>query len=1200
MSVSNGSAVNAVSTFDNNQDGALAASLEVDKVVPHRFADFGGALSWPVPLSVAEQKLALTAISHFEASIGIKPGFGILDYLNSGQPLSTESLQDPADALETLITGTRGQTLGLAVQTHLNGISTDVSISEYALAAVHLLLDPASKENTLRNQVAGFDLANAKHWGKCASVVVDNLQAYLITEDLSSPAMARLAAYALLLRKAAVFLIKDIPDSVKYGTTAWFNLAVAAATIEAESPGKVANMTFAQVMVSAQSAALLDPEVTRQAHASALADWGVVNGVLARAVDERYSDEKLDYAKSIFNLQLADRLETSTLLNSALPNRKEIALAKLREKFGDNVPFEERLFELADPLQTIGYSLFLGTGPVSKYSLLDMAMIGGPPYYQWTTDDPRLKPLSGAVNASLEFGVADTFKKEFGSAVSNLKKGAHGSVRHLISRLPLEDRENLEYGKVDFYQQKTYRLSTGFVGKNLQSINPALILRVERGVEKKLSVYRMDLSRSTIDKIDSDPAKAQDEYDLNVPSIQYSTEPFHVAETTAAAQLKQKQSPNELPPQSYGSRRTATIASAFVEHLDLDSHNILKAAEGITTKDREDAAVEAARDFVLNLIPFKSSITNFVNGDHIDGAVDLFLDLLGFVTAGAGALTKLAQIGAKTASAIGKALKVAKIIGAVVIGELNPLSGLGDLAVGGGRLLGKGLKFVGAEGLQQINKLRGVAGSYDLLQALSKEHGPTLIGSWKLGEQNVEGLGVLNNEKWYHYNPVNNRLYGTPGDFKPTPGRFGLNGFDNKELSRLAVKSAQITGMQANAKGIFRSVDGQRCFIRNIDAAGKSKVYLIRDDFNVNVDITDVVIVDPATNRTQGTRLRQVAPDQWQPLSLNGGDITDGVDGAHSSAFPRQRPAPAKPVYTPSSFKRERLPNGLSEPVIQVVLLKDVRHLSYDWGKFQFVPYAATPTNIHQALSGAEFARLPVIGDLLNAKHWSSPGHVDPQIANLEGGGAMIFSMQRMTTSGAVKTEFNALKVVEVKAGERPGQLDSVHAYWAPQGGYVDIPVHPGWAEPDHVFTPNFSGCSFTVDQMGEKTLRVRHVEGGREAAQYNDLPAHEHGWGQSAAMEFADYGLRMDQTGNADMILTGFSFMKYDRTAGQWTMHYQSHHGGPMIRSFSKNDPGWFDEPTRIVKVFTEAHIVKTGAKPVKTVARVTQQSGAQAAIPA
>lgn len=1199
MSVSNGSSVNAASTSDNTQAGKISTHLKVDNIVPHKFGDFGGALSWPVPLSVAEQKLARAHISKYVES-GIKPGFGILDYLNSDQPLSTESLQDPAAALEALITGARGQALGLVVQTHLNGISTDVSISEYALAAVHWLLDPASMENTLRNQVAGFDLATEKHWGKCASVVFDDLRAHLIAESLISPAMAGLATYALLLRKAAVFLIKDIPDSVKYGTTAWFNLAVAAATIDAQSPGKLANMTFAQVMVSAQSAALLDPVVTRQAHASALVDWGVVNGVLERAADERYSNEKLDYAKTAFNQQLADRLETSTLLNSQIPSRKEIALAKLREKFGDNVPFEERVFELADPLQTIAYSLFLGTGPVSKYSLLDMAMIGGPPYYQWKTDDPRLKPLIGAVNATLEFGVPDTFKTEFGSAVRNLKKVADGSVRHLISQLPLKDRENLEYGKVDFYQQKTYRLSTGFVGKNHLSTSPALILRVERGVEKKLSIYRMDLSRSMIDKTDIDPATAQDEYDLNIPSIQYTTEPFHVAETTAAAQLKQKQSPNELPPQSYRSRRTTAIASAFVEHLDLDSQNILKAAEGITTKDREDAAVEAARDFVLNLIPFKSSITNFVNGNHVDGAVDLFLDLLGFVTAGAGAVTKLAQIGAKTASAIGTLLKAAKIIGAVIIGELNPLSGLDDLAVGGARLLGRGLKFTGAKGLQQINKLRGAASSYDLLQALSKEHGPTLIGTWKLGEQSVESLGVLNNDKWYHYNPVSNRLYGTPGDFRPTPGRFGLNGFDNKELSRLAVKSAKISGLQANAKGIFRSVDGQRCFIRNIDATGKSKVYLIRDDFNVNLDITDVAIVDPATNRVQGTRLRQVAPDQWQSLSVKGGDITGGVDGAHSSAFPRQRPAPAKPVYTPPPFKREGLPNGLEEPAIQVVLLKDVRHLSYDWGKFQFVPYATTPTNIHQALSGAEFARLPIIGDLFNAKHWSNPSKVDPQLTNREGGGAMIFSMQRMTTSGAVKTEFNALKVVEVKAGERPGQLDSVHAYWAPQGGYVDIPVHPGWAEPDHVFTPNFSGCSFTVDQMGEKTLRVRHVEAGMEAAQYNDLPVHEHGWGQSAAMEFPDYGLRMDRNGNADMILTGFSFMKYDRTAGQWTMHYQSHHGGPMIDRFSKNDPGWFDEPTRIVKAFTEAHIVKTGAKPVKTVASATQQSGSHAAIPA
>lgn len=780
MSEANGCVLDAVLVPDSDAAFIEAERLKVEQILPPALADYGGALSWPIPLSVDQQKEVLNAVQLYINSLeeSWKPGQGLLEHLNLGQPLASETLQDPARALETLIASARGQALGLAVQTHLQGISTDVSVSEYALAALQLNLDPLSIENPQRNDVAGFDLADKQHWGKPVSAVFYKLREHLIKELFNNPEMAGLGAHLLLARNAPLFLIKDLPDGVSYGGPAWFNLAVATETIETQSPGKVANLNFAQVMICAESAALVDPEVTRHAQTITLIDWGVIHGLVERKDDESYTGEQLGELKSRFNHELADRLNTPILLSSVFPSRMDIARAGLEKQFGKDYPIETHVLEwdgaLGADLLTLVIPLPSATlGPVGKHTLLDVAMMDGA--YQWKTSDPLLKYRIDEIN-ELDLRVRRTFNSQFETTLNNLKEGARLTLQHLISGLPLEDRENLEYGKIDFYQHKTFRLSTGFYGRSVVFTSPILTLRIERGIDKQVSVYCIDLAAGSITKKESDPLTETDQVDRQVPSIVYATTPFYLADKTAAAKLKHRSSQAwTVPvPVSYSSARTRTIADAFVEHLDYHSEEILNAAESQTTYDKQLAVLKSRVDFLLNLIPFKSAITHFIEGKYVDGVIDLFLDVLGFITAGVGAAARLAQVAARTASAISKALKAAKIIGVLIIGELNPLSGLHGLATGGARLLGRGVKFVANRGLQNIARVRGAAaGSYELLQAVGQQHGTALPGTWKAGEQNIDGIGVLKNDQWYPYNPANNRVYGAPGNFQPRQGRLG-------------------------------------------------------------------------------------------------------------------------------------------------------------------------------------------------------------------------------------------------------------------------------------------------------------------------------------------------------------------------------------------------------------------------------------------
>ncbi|MDY7531613.1 hypothetical protein RGV33_07965 [Pseudomonas sp. Bout1] len=97
-----------------------------DRALEHPLGNFGGGLSWPIPLSAGERRRVLAAATdhgsqnpnapHIGASVGV------LEYLNANQPLSGEASTDPAKALETLVSSNRGQALGQAIQHQLGAL----------------------------------------------------------------------------------------------------------------------------------------------------------------------------------------------------------------------------------------------------------------------------------------------------------------------------------------------------------------------------------------------------------------------------------------------------------------------------------------------------------------------------------------------------------------------------------------------------------------------------------------------------------------------------------------------------------------------------------------------------------------------------------------------------------------------------------------------------------------------------------------------------------------------------------------------------------------------------------------------------------------------------------------------------------------------------------------------------------------------
>lgn len=385
--------------------------------------------------------------------------------------------------------------------------------------------------------------------------------------------MAKVGAYLLLARNAPEFLIKDIPISVTYGSPAWVSLSIAAATIEAQSPGTVPNMTFAQVMLKAERAALANPAVTQLAQKAALVDWGVVNGIIPEKENDSYNPIEVEGVRTAFNQQLQERIAASKLLETEIPSRKEIALAKLKTRFAENVPFEERLLRVNTTGQPSAQALYdPNRAPAGLHSMLDIAM-SGLDQYAWKTTDQRI--IDATKGKSLKFDVNKTFNEQFKQAIDSRKQGIGTTVKHLIAQLPLADRQNLEYAKLEFFQNNTYKLGMGFTGKTLEHKNDNLLVKTT-GVNG-VTAYEIDLKNGAITTVPPYVLTRQQERNAN---LIYPIEQFTPA-NASEADLGQKQpgSTSEIP-LSFSSTRTRFIADAFVEHLDIDNKDAVKQAGG--------------------------------------------------------------------------------------------------------------------------------------------------------------------------------------------------------------------------------------------------------------------------------------------------------------------------------------------------------------------------------------------------------------------------------------------------------------------------------------------------------------------------------------------------------------------------------------------------------------------------------------------
>ncbi|AZE99991.1 hypothetical protein C4J95_2529 [Pseudomonas orientalis] len=741
----------------------------------HPFGNFGGALSWPIPLPLEDQPaLRAAAIEHLSRPDNEQesPGLGVLDCLLKRRPLSVETLEDPVKTLEALVNSTAGQALGLAMQTEMNGIATENSVNDYTLAVINLGLDPESITTPHRNRLADFDLAQKGHWFQPPATIVAALRQHLIDNERTSPALAKTAAHVLLMRTAPQFLVKDIPEHVLYGSQAWANLCIATAAIEAQAPGRVAGMTFAEVMIMASS---LNPAPAR-VQTAAMVDWGVANNILEAKDDALYSQDEVSQAQAAFAHQQAKLQEACALLDTPVPSREQMARELLEKTFEQATSLDEKLYSRL--------SNSLPPKPGKPYSLLEIVMEGVVMDERWGIKEGAsgvdINTLI-AFTKSPEFNIQHAFDNAFATATAKHKTVKKISVLNALSQLAPDDQKNLSTGKLRYYQEKSYRVSRfPLISPTLFHTSPKILVTAENN--GKLSKYEFDTDKGVIHNIDGRTVPRAPEYvadevskveeffaDIDkrkvVDGLQTFVSylpanpllPWMDTDSYKRDSLDEEQPGPASAPYMFTSPRSHHIAESILAALDLDNPARRKAAAGTTSAEHRAEQTRTLRNAFLDLIPLRSAIVNFSDGNYSEGINDVAFDMFGFITAGVGAAAKAGKVLGTTASTLSKALKVTKIMIPPLLKELNPFNGAGDLFLGAGRLA-----YEGGNAVQDgLRTLRGTA-HQPALVAASARYDAAATGTVNVADTAVNASAVKNNEQWYAFDASRMQPYGPP------------------------------------------------------------------------------------------------------------------------------------------------------------------------------------------------------------------------------------------------------------------------------------------------------------------------------------------------------------------------------------------------------------------------------------------------------
>ncbi|MBI6634154.1 hypothetical protein YA0871_15935 [Pseudomonas paralactis] len=746
--------------------GIKNMGLELSRPLEYRqlHGDLGGGLSWPTPPDLPQQQAIYDAVAYNAMQLPeldpLKASQNAFGYLTQTIQWSEDELKNPRQAILKLLQSPPAQAMGEALRGKFDGAG---SAEDWTLAALQVGLnqDALCKPDE-KNKVAGFDLSALESWGKPLSVVLGGLTEHLRKSYGNN---APVAAYLLLSHHAPELLVKGVPDNVTYGSPAWVSLKAIVAKAEIRSAGLAVTKSYEQLLkedlVPITSA---EKQVEALAAREGLIHWAVADGAIAKREDNNYTDEEIERAGVLASERFEALTKASEAQRTVLHKRSELGLGLLKNAFPVET-YGEIDFEKKTIYPTVRQNDLKG-----PYSILDI-FLTPQQHVEWTSHDPAVPIAKIAHELRFLGSLNDKFEAHVVEYYDGLNNAVEVTIRHLMSMLPAEDKNALEYGELKVYGQEHFTHITTSIGggragrKEHSETSNGRNLLVETTYKGKRTVYEFDVRKGTVRarqdmaegvKIGTSKWQAIPSNNWRIqtyPNTRINEIPADSIEERDTRKAKPESS---SPVQTFSSPRTQYIAQAVSSQWihPNDRENLIKAVRGVTTFDTEVTEFEKIQAVTRALIPGVSAIHSFQQGRVGEGLLFLAFDLFGFVVSGAGAVGKISRI-AKVGGQLGRG-GVTGRLGRAFLSAANPFAG--GAAIGTrGLTTFSSVRGKGSLGWKVIATNRSVNRVY--------QHKPKdVVTGTSSGADTAKVLAQLDDitGKWYRFNPRTNERYGMP------------------------------------------------------------------------------------------------------------------------------------------------------------------------------------------------------------------------------------------------------------------------------------------------------------------------------------------------------------------------------------------------------------------------------------------------------
>lgn len=568
-------------------------------------------------------------------------------------------------------------------------------------------------------EVAGYEIYQPGNSGRSIQDVRGDIEAHLVSKGVDATS-APLVAHLFLAQSAPEMLVRadrsvpadapkvlrQRPEDIKIGSAAWIELRLGCAMADSfagAGGSRMLNSSEIMALTRLQPQDVEQNNLVRSLRMRPLLDWAIMEGVIPRASDGKYSPQVCKLAADAYSQQQTEIRHAFANLMEDPPTLTSLLIKELVQLFPEMTEDEIRNFKLRRVYNPLQHHLPQEV-PLTEVLLAQQDKLGilgtinrffrdtstGQPQFSFYHPQVSSEVFAQRIKALPD--ISSLVAPAIDRYVADVRAAYAVTLKLMISQLPPADRKALENGKVEFFQLRTetgdtiaedslpdsnVRKHTGTHGTLMRYETPGVApgyAYYEVFPSLMTMIKRTDLPR-TLTLGGTTETEASPVSKLLVKHKRYSrgkpenfdfeaygngTEPRagvtssviigRAAPSLASKAVLGEEDSSEPNPRAFKSKKIADIVDSLLSiSFDERREKLTAHANRVTEYQARRAWPFGAQDtlspsnlrMVLSMIPFVGAIADLAEGEIAAGIKGLLIDFTSFaITGGLGAVNK--------------------------------------------------------------------------------------------------------------------------------------------------------------------------------------------------------------------------------------------------------------------------------------------------------------------------------------------------------------------------------------------------------------------------------------------------------------------------------------------------------------------------------------------------------------------------------